>query len=502
MHGRQLTHRFVLIATAGIGLALLSSINPARAQAPYAIPLMSAERVRAFSYAADHNQRFLPGRVLVKFRKGTTVGTAQRAIRNAKSQADVNAASWSGDVAVLQDDAETDPPALAKRLMTQFDAVEFAQPDYIRHLHVIPNDPDFSLRQWNFTAIDLPRAWDINYGATSSIVVALVDTGVTVVPAQNLFLPTYIGSTIQTMAIPVGPSPDLDPARFFLPADFLVSLTSPSSQVIDTDSHGTHVASTMAESTNNAKDLAGIAFNAKIMPVKVCASFWDLEFAAAAVGAPKPSINAGGCADSAIVAGIRYAADNGANVLNISLGGPDPDPATQAALQYAVSKGVFVSISMGNSFPSPDPEYPAFYAAQIDGVMSVAAVGLNNVHAAYSSTGTHCEISAPGGDVTNGGLAGTVFQDTLVQTDILSTLTLPRFDRYAEAGFQGTSMASPHVAGVAALIKSTYPSLSPAAIEKLIEKTALDLGGKGRDSTFGYGLIQPRAALAGTGIVR
>src|SRR5579862_9231517 len=117
MHGRQLTHRFVLIATAGIGLALLSSINPARAQAPYAIPLMSAERVRAFSYAADHNQRFLPGRVLVKFRKGTTVGTAQRAIRNAKSQADVNAASWSGDVAVLQDDAETDPPALAKRLM-------------------------------------------------------------------------------------------------------------------------------------------------------------------------------------------------------------------------------------------------------------------------------------------------------------------------------------------------------------------------------------------------
>lgn len=488
----------VTLACVGL-IALTGSL---RAQSTGDAPLMSPARAQAFAYAATHNTRYLPGEVLVKFKRGVTVGTAQRALDHLHGRAAVSALKWTGDVALLRDETQPDSRVLASQLSAQSE-VEFAHPNFIRQVHAVPNDPDFAARQWNFNAIGIPKAWDVNFGATRSTIVALVDTGVTVVPAQNMFLQTYVGTSIVTFSIPVGPSPDIDPARFFRPADFIVSLSSPSSFVVDTDGHGTHVASTMAESTNNGLDLAGIAFNARIMPIKVCASYWDVVFASAAAGLPPPSTSAGGCPDDAIAAGIRYAADNGANVLNISLGGPDPDPVLQSALTYAVSKGVFVAISMGNSFQTGNAaQYPASYAPQIDGVMSVAAVGLNNVHAAYSTTGSQCEISAPGGDVKNGGTSGTIFQDTLVQTDLSPFVTFPRFDRYAETGFQGTSMAAPHVAGVAALIKSTYPGMTPAAIEKLLVKTALDLGSKGHDNTFGAGLIQPRVALAGSGIVR
>src|SRR5205814_7617597 len=141
-----------------------------------------------------------------------TAGRAQRALLGAQNQSDVNDLQWAGDVAVLHDESQPDPALLASRLSAQSD-VEFAHPNFIRRPHALPNDPDFTFRQWNFNAIGMPKAWDVNFGATSSTIVALVDTGVTVVPAQNLFLKTYAGSSIATFAIPVGPSPDIDPAR-------------------------------------------------------------------------------------------------------------------------------------------------------------------------------------------------------------------------------------------------------------------------------------------------
>jgi serine protease len=214
---------------------------------------------------------------------------------------------------------------------------------------------------------------------------------------------------------------------------------------------------------------------------------------------------AGGCLYSDIADGIYYAADRGADVMNISIGGAGASTALRDALLYAVSKRVFVSISMGNDYREGNTiSFPARYGQDIDGVMAVGAVGKTGDRAYYSSTGPHCEIAAPGGDDLIGGVpdSGYVWQSTLNGFDQTPSILRPRFDRYDKQGLQGTSMAAPHVAGLAALMASQSPGISPANIEKIIRGTARDLGAPGRDDSYGYGLIQPRAALFGRGIRR
>jgi len=187
----------------------------------------------------------------------------------------------------------------------------------------------------------------------------------------------------------------------------------------------------------------------------------------------------------------------------MSLGGTNPAQSTRDALQYAVSRGVFVALSAGNEFNDGNPTtYPAAYAPDIQGVMSVGAVGRSLTRAGYSTTGTFVEIAAPGGNVSDGGSAGAIWQAGLLGSDFNEfTVIFPRFDRYTEVPLQGTSMASPHVAGLAALLMSQGVT-SPAAVEAIITRTAQDLGTKGKDNDFGYGLIQPRAALRGFGLIR
>ncbi len=268
------------------------------------------------------------------------------------------------------------------------------------------------------------------------------------------------------------------------------------------DGHGTHVSSTVGEDTNNDIAVAGVAFASKIMPVKACVSYWDVQFAMSAAGIPGfTPLNAGGCPVSAVVQGIRFAADNGANVVNLSLGGFQASNAERDAITYAVGKGVFVAIAAGNEFEEGNPtEFPAGFAPEIDGAMSVAAVGRSLRRSFYSNTGSHIEIAAPGGDSRDGGLDGMVWQATLSFFDSdPSTIVFPRFDRYVESPYQGTSMATPHVAGIAALLMSQGIT-KPAAVEAAIRATARDLGSTGRDSEFGFGLIQPRAALRGVGV--
>jgi serine protease len=163
---------------------------------------------------------------------------------------------------------------------------------------------------------------------------------------------------------------------------------------------------------------------------------------------------------------------------------------------------------MGNSHDEGDPvEYPAAYAAELDGVMSVGAVGPSLTRAWYSSTGPHIEISAPGGNDREGGISGLIWQATILPSDsVPATGAMPRFDRYAEVAHEGTSMAAPHVAGIAALIISQGVT-NPAAVEALIKRTARFLGTpdaatRGRNQEYGYGLIQPRAALRGFGLAK
>ena len=183
--------------------------------------------------------------------------------------------------------------------------------------------------------------------------------------------------------------------------------------------------------------------------------------------------------------------------------------AVEDAVRYAVSKGAFVVIAAGNDGADGNrPNRTAEFATRIDGCVAVAAVGRTLNRAFYSTTGSYVEIAAPGGDARQG--TGTTDRGLIWQSTILGADSVPgslgvirpRFDRYDKQSYQGTSMASPHVAGLAALIMSQTPGISPAAVERIIRNTAKDIGDPGRDTHFGNGLIQPRTALYGYSVNR
>jgi serine protease len=487
------------IAVPMIGTRLPADRPQLPAGAPMQLPVMSAELVRAYMEAAERNLNYLPGRVLVKFRASADVAGQARALASVGHDPSASDVERSGDLFIVKDASGADPHALADRLNQQPE-VEYAEPDYLQRPHSTPNDPSYGVRQWNLQQLNFPRAWDLVPGGDSNVIVAVVDTGVTSFATQNVTVQTWSGSAIVSHTMAVGPSPDFTLSRFVLPRDFTISTTSPPAIVMDTEGHGTHVAGTIGENTNNGVALAGIAYNVRIMPLKACNSYWDIQFARSASGMPGfTPLGAGGCPTSATNAAIRFAADNGARVINYSIGGTSPNATIRDAITYAISKGVFVAMSNGNEFEDGNPTtYPASYAPSLNGAMSVAATTRIDTKTYYSSTGAQTEIAAPGGDSRQG---NTIWQASLLSTDSNeATVIFPRFDRYSERGFQGTSMASPHVAGLAALLVSQIPSITPAQIEAIIRKTARDIGGTGRDDSFGHGLIQPRAALFGQGI--
>ncbi len=465
------------------------------------MPVMSAELMNAMTEAAEKGLDFLPGRVLVKFRDTAGVEGQARALSAiGKGDAQPGDIEWTGDVAIVKDSSGVDPRELARRLNAQPE-VEYAEPDYLLKLHATPNDPSYAARQWNLQQLNFPRAWDLVPGGSASVIVAVVDTGVTAVATQNITVQTWSGSAIVSYAMPVGASPDFTLSRFVMPRDFIVSTTNPGTVVVDTDGHGSHVAGTVGQDTNNNLSLAGIAYNVRIMPLKACITYWDLQFARSAAGITgfAPIGTGTGCPTSATNAAIRFAADNGARALNYSIGGNNPNTTIRDAMAYAVSRGVFVAMSNGNDFEDGNPTtYPASYGPTISGAMAVASTNRIDGRSYYSSTGSWTEIAAPGGDSRQG---NTIWQSSVTSANYNpATVIFPRFDQYSERGFQGTSMASPHVAGLAALIVSQMPGITPAQIEYVIRTTARDIGAAGRDDSFGYGLIQPRAALFGQAI--
>jgi serine protease len=278
------------------------------------------------------------------------------------------------------------------------------------------------------------------------------------------------------------------------PWDFIWNDATP----VDMHRHGTHVAGTIGQLTNNALGVAGVAFNVRLMPVKVLDDFWDVYF-------DSPFF----ATDDLIARGVRYAADQGAQVMNLSLGrtGP-PSPVMRDAISYAVSRGAFVVVAGGNEGDAANAvDQPAAYAPQIDGMVSVAAIGRDRRRAVYSTVGPHIELAAPGGDSSRGGPTSAVLQQTydldLIFSvfDAPSQFRAPSFNTFAYYFLEGTSMAAPHVSGFAALLIQQGIT-SPAAIESAMKRFATDLGPSGRDNEYGHGLINPRASLRGMGLAR
>jgi serine protease len=453
-------------------------------------------RLRQLKRAIDEGLSYVPGRVIVKFVDGLSTSAKTTSLSGVKGARLTRAQSYA-DFDLVEIAADVDPAAAASALATQAGVV-YAEPDGLRYVSFHPNDPSFG-RQWNMQAINMEQAWDINQGGNGELIVAVLDTGVAFETAV-FELPRFDGRTVRRVDVPVLAAPDLArDNRFVAPFDFVWEDDEP----VDFDGHGTHVAGTIAQSTNNNSGLAGVAFNVRLMPLKVCASAWDILFLFAEDGVSFVEPDFSACPDSVQAEAIRYAADHGARVINMSFGGPGQPPRAVAdALRYAVGRGAFVSIAAGNEFENGNPvSHPASFAPEIAGVVAVGAVGRNLQRAPYSSTGTYIEIAAPGGNVQDGGASGLIYQQTLdahfFDTDVLA----PRFDIFFEAPFQGTSMASPHVAGLAALLMSQGIT-DPAAVEAAIRHFARDQGPAGRDDEYGYGVIDARATLRGLGLLR
>lgn len=453
---------------------------------------------------------YVPGRVIVKFRDGRSTPSRLSTVRTVSAAASLSSRPDYANFDIVAIDPNDDAEAIARAFSARPD-VEYAQAAYRVRARFTPNDR-FYPRQWNLPHIDMERAWDIQPSAGSAITVAVIDTGVAYTDATVRFragsfrddrgvLYPALGELMLSFvaATELGAS-----TRFVSPRDFIWNDTLP----LDLDGHGTHVSGTIGQLTNNAASgagdtgngggTAGVAFNVKLMPVKVIDADWDNIF-----GAP----NSG--TDDVVARGIRYAADNGAQILNLSIGrtGP-PAPAVEDAVKYAVGKGCFVVIAAGNEFERGNPiEVIAEIASRVNGAVSVAATDLNKAHAFYSSSGSWVELAAPGGSFRGFDAAGGILQQTL-NLDLVETFNLPparytapRFDALAYFFFTGTSQAAPHVSGVAAMLMQQGIT-DPAAIEAALERFATDLGDSGRDSLFGFGLVNARNTLRGLGLVK
>lgn len=304
-----------------------------------------------------------------------------------------------------------------------------------------PNDPYYA-HQWHLDQIGMPTAW--TRGRGEDVVVAVIDTGVAY---RNG------GGFVQ--------APDLGQTRFVDGWDFVADDAYPD----DEHGHGTHVAGTIAQSTNNALGVAGVAPSASIMPLRVL-----------------DASGAGGWA--AIASAIRWAADHGADVINMSLGGGMRSRTVERAIDYAHDHGVVIVAAAGNSSAGA-VEYPARH----DHVIAVGAVRYDRELSFYSCYGEGLDVVAPGGDTRvdqNGdGLPDGVLQNTIVGRDV------QRFDYLA---WQGTSMAAPHVAGVAALVRASGVT-DPDAVERVLRETAEPIGDT---EHYGSGLVRADAALART----
>ena len=458
--------------------------------------LMSGDRLARLAAAMDKTRAYVSGEVLVRFKDDARPADQARAL-SVLRRSSATRTRWVGDTLLVDTPDEPDPSAAAAAVRAQPE-VEWAQPNYVRRIRSTPNDPEFS-SQWNFTALDMPRAWDINPGGTAAIKVAVIDTGITGV-TQTFNFRLWTGSGFETVAVPVRANPDISTARILPGRDFVFW----GGPVLDTDGHGSHVAGTILQETNNNLGPAGMAYAATLLPLKACLSYWDIMFLLGMDNRPgfiDPDTSA--CDDVSIAQAFRYAADQGAQVINLSIGAPEPSFILLDAMRYAVERGSFITLSGGNEFDEGNPvEYPAAYAAQLNGAVAVGAVGRSLRRSFYSNTGSYIELVAPGGDDLDGGISGLIWQTTLLPSDSNPFRILrPRFDRYATVAYEGTSMSAPHVAGAAALLYAQGIT-KPAAIEAALEKFATDLGAPGRDNEYGFGLINPRSALRGMGLAK
>ena len=372
----------------------------------------------SITWAENNGAKYTPGELLIKFKAGVSNEKAKEICARHGAYVDGEVTQIGVKLIKVPEHAlETVMSALGNN-----PNIEFVEPNFIVKAATLPNDPSYS-SQWHLLKISAPAGWDINTGLTE-VVIAVIDSGVD------------------------SDHPDL--------VDKLVSGYNflDGYDIYNTDDvfgHGTAVAGTAAATTNNAIGVAGVNWQSKIMPLVALKSD--------GYGTINDTIEA-----------ITYAADNGADVINLSLGGSCSSSSEELAVNYAWNAGiVIIACAMNEGINTP--HYPAAY----ENVVAVSATNSSDTLASFSNYGDWIDIAAPG-------------------TSILTT------NRYSGYGYwNGTSFSSPIVAGLAALILSVEPDLTNAQVVDLIEQYADDIGDPGYDINFGHGRVNVYASLVAAG---
>jgi hypothetical protein len=516
---------------------VLISVQPA-----YSAPVQETILKPATSIPAD--ARFRAGQVIVKF-KDSAVGqfdnlapaylennTSFSLYRNFHLQYAEGIVSLPGH-AVFTSVSNANVREMVEAFSLN-PAVEYAEPNYTRMVSRTPNDTFYSqARQYYIDKVNLPAAWDVTTGSNKTVI-AVIDTGV----RNNLRFSEPLLDDIYGSYVPIGnlPSRGSPPARYpdgpappldgIAPGDQCYwpqptpypigdgssSDTNlgcdqsplaggqgvkdlrgrvvtqqgfntvpdcqpprwdPRSPECNTDyeGHGTAVSGVIAANSNNGYGMTGVDWGALILPVRACN--WQ-----------------GACDDTWVAAGITYAADRGARVLNLSLGGPNYSRTMEEAIRYAMGKGAIVVSSSGNA-ANGVTEYPAAYK----GVIAVAATDENNKVAKFSSFGAWVSVAAPGSRIltTNLNWPSTGFGKG--DPFLYNNPSSPVADRGDWVIVDGTSFSAPIVSGIIGLMLSVKPDLTAEQVKAILEGTAVDIEEPGRDFKSGYGLVDAYAAV-------